>query len=183
MRTYWGMCNALQACRLSNMCMKNPSSYIKLRKASVCCTSWDSLCCLRFCQACFRWGRWTYELGDSLLRGDCHCLKVPCITTFLSALLALIQVVFHVKRFHTEVVKPLVCGMSIVKRSFLELLRYIHTSSWWLNFYGHSKVSPIHLAIKFMLFNSPILLFLSVLGRQPVFGCCSLRNSVPSLAS
>lgn len=45
-----------------------------------------------------------------------------------------------------------VCDIRVVERSCPKLLRHMQASSYWMNFYGHSKVSPYHLTIKSIKF-------------------------------
>lgn len=109
----------------------------------------------------------------------------PVYLSFFDALLMLILVNLNLVPLCTRVIDPLkVYGISVVERSCLQLLWNIRTSSCCVNFYRHSKVSPLHRVMKsvtflssfcIVLINSKKTTRLWVLQNCQRNSCCPLR--------
>lgn len=85
----------------------------------------------------------TLSLGATTVVIEC-----PCPTTSFTLFFAFIKVDFYIMGLGVQVLKlSKVRAMSEVEISCLKLSRQIQANSCCVNFLGHMKMSPLHLAI------------------------------------
>lgn len=127
--------------------------------------------------------KWTNDVWGSLPRSYRYHQRMWTLSISLAHFLCLFKWIFHIVDFVHESLKlSNICHISAVERLCLKLLRHIFTSSCWVNFYVHSKVSPLYLAMKSIVL-SFFFYFVSISSGTPVglLLCRTIRETSATL--